>query len=75
MCRGIGQEGRSRFLGMEGLFSLGVLRAGFMPDPLVLGHHIPVFYCRQSFKNIPYSVMRSREVPAGSVKTRNVAEL
>lgn len=74
MGRGIGQEVRSRLLAMEDRFSLDVFRAGFMPDPLVLGHHIPVFYCRESFKNIPYSVMRSREVPTGSVKTRNVAE-
>ena len=62
MGRGIGHEGRSRFLALEDRFSLDVLHAGFMPDPLVLGHHIPVFYCRQSSKNIPYSVMRSRDV-------------
>jgi hypothetical protein len=75
MGRGIGQEGRSRLPAMENRFSLDVFLAGFMPDPLVFEHHKPVFYCKQTFKNIPYSVMRLREVPASSVPTRNVAEL
>jgi hypothetical protein len=68
MGRGIGQESRSRLIAMEDQFSLDVFPPGFMPDPLVLEQHIPVFYCRQSFENIPYSVMRSREFPTGSVK-------